>query len=106
MSGTLYAGQEVKVLGENYSLMDEEDSRVLQVGRLWIYEARYKIELNRVPVGNWVLIEGIDQCIVKTSTITEGMNQGNMTLFIKFHYYIILFINFIVFFVIFPRYEY
>lgn len=64
ISGTLHAGQEVRVLGENYSLQDEEDSRILQVGRLWVYEARYKVELNRVPAGNWVLIEGIDQCIV------------------------------------------
>lgn len=71
ISGTLHAGQEVRVLGENYSLQDEEDSRILQVGRLWVYEARYKVELNRVPAGNWVLIEGIDQCIVKTSTIVD-----------------------------------
>ena len=81
MSGTLYAGQEVRVLGENYSLLDEEDSRVLQVGRLWIYEARYKVELNRVPAGNWVLIEGIDQCIVKTSTITEASNGEELYIF-------------------------
>jgi U5 small nuclear ribonucleoprotein component len=40
-SGTLYANQTVRVLGENYSLADEEDSRILNVGRLWIYEARY-----------------------------------------------------------------
>ena len=39
-SGTLSAGQSVRVLGENYSLADEEDSRVLSIGRLWIYEAR------------------------------------------------------------------
>ncbi|XP_044763809.1 116 kDa U5 small nuclear ribonucleoprotein component [Coccinella septempunctata] len=71
MSGTLHAGTDVRVLGENYTLQDEEDSRILSVGRLWIYEARYKIELNRVPAGNWVLIEGIDQSIVKTSTITD-----------------------------------
>lgn len=32
---------------------------------------RYKIEVNRVPAGNWVLIEGIDQPIVKTATITD-----------------------------------
>ena len=31
---------------------------------------RYEIEVNRVPAGNWVLIEGIDQPIVKTATIT------------------------------------
>ncbi|KAH8347169.1 hypothetical protein KR059_006083 [Drosophila kikkawai] len=71
VSGTLHAGQEVRVLGENYTLQDEEDSRILQVGRLWVFESRYKVELNRVPAGNWVLIEGIDQCIVKTSTIVD-----------------------------------
>lgn len=81
MSGTLHAGQEVRVLGENYSLLDEEDSRVLQIGRLWVYEARYKVELNRVPAGNWVLIEGIDQCIVKTSTITEAQNAEDLYIF-------------------------
>lgn len=81
VSGTLHAGQEIRILGENYSLLDEEDSRVVQAGRLWIYEARYKIELNRVPAGNWVLIEGIDQCIVKTSTITEAKNTEDLYIF-------------------------
>lgn len=32
---------------------------------------RYKVEINRVPAGNWILIEGIDQPIVKTATITD-----------------------------------
>lgn len=36
---------------------------------------RYQIEVNRVPAGNWVLIEGCDQPIVKTATITEP--RGN-----------------------------
>jgi len=80
MSGTLHAGQEVRLLGENYTVFDEEDSRTLRVGRLWIYEARYKIEVNRVPAGNWVLIEGIDAPIVKTATITDL--QGNEELYI------------------------
>lgn len=81
MSGTLQANQDVRVLGENYTLQDEEDSRVLTVGRLWIYEARYKIEVNRVPAGNWVLIEGIDQPIVKTSTITEVHSDEDVYIF-------------------------
>ena len=34
------AGQQVRVLGENYTLDDEEDSKINQVGRLWILEAR------------------------------------------------------------------
>ena len=39
---------------------------------------RYRIELNRVPAGNWVLIEGVDQSIVKTSTIVDnsGLVRG------------------------------
>ena len=41
VSGTLHANQDVRVLGENFSLQDEEDSRHSQVGRLWISEARY-----------------------------------------------------------------
>lgn len=81
MSGTLQANQEVRVLGENYTLQDEEDSRILTVGRLWVYEARYKVEVNRVPAGNWVLIEGIDQPIVKTSTITEVVSEDDVFIF-------------------------
>ena len=38
--------------------------------------------MNRVPAGNWVLIEGIDQPIVKTATLTEasGNDEVRVTL--------------------------
>ena len=39
---------------------------------LMSYLCRYNIEVNRVPAGNWVLIEGIDQPIVKTATLTDA----------------------------------
>ncbi|XP_032510892.2 116 kDa U5 small nuclear ribonucleoprotein component [Danaus plexippus] len=81
MSGTLYAGQTVRVLGENYSSQDEEDSRIMNVGRLWIYEARYKVELNRVPAGCWALIEGIDQPIVKTCTVVSADEEEELHTF-------------------------
>ncbi len=81
ISGTLNAGQQVKVLGEGYTIDDEEDSRISQVGRLWINEARYKVELNRVPAGNWVLIEGIDELIVKTATITSMKGSDEVHIF-------------------------
>lgn len=45
LSGTIQAGQPVKVLGENYTLEDEEDSQVCTVGRLWISVARYAVTL-------------------------------------------------------------
>ncbi|XP_063422209.1 116 kDa U5 small nuclear ribonucleoprotein component-like [Mytilus trossulus] len=81
ISGTLHSNQEVRILGENYSLQDEEDSRFGQVGRLWVSEARYKVEVNRVPAGNWILIEGIDQPIVKTSTITDVSSNEEVYIF-------------------------
>jgi U5 small nuclear ribonucleoprotein component len=71
ISGTLYSGEQVRVLGENYTLDDEEDSKICQVGRLWISEARYTIEISRAPAGNFVLIEGIDTNITKTATVTQ-----------------------------------
>ncbi|KAF6773167.1 hypothetical protein AHF37_07346, partial [Paragonimus kellicotti] len=71
LCGTLHAGQVVRVLGENYSLTDEEDSRQATIGRLWVSVARYRLEVNRVPAGNWVLIEGVDHPIVKTATLTS-----------------------------------
>ena len=42
-----------------------------QIGHLWISEARYRVEVSRVPAGNWVLIEGVDRTITKTATITQ-----------------------------------
>ena len=81
MSGTIHAGQEIRLLGENYTVFDEEDSRDVRVGRLWIYQARYKVEVNRVPAGNWVMMEGIDQSIVKTSTITDLQGQEELYIF-------------------------
>lgn len=81
MSGTLYANQEVRILGENYTLQDEEDSRLGQVGRLWIAEARYKIEVSRVSCGNWILFEGCDQPVVKTSTIVDVSGHEEVYIF-------------------------
>ena len=51
LSGTLHSHSEVKILGENYSLDDEEDSRIMRCGRLWITQARYAVEVERVPAG-------------------------------------------------------
>lgn len=81
MSGTVHANQQIRLLGENYTMFDEEDSRTMTIGRLWIYEARYKIEVNRVPAGCWVLMEGIDQPVVKTCTITDLAGDEELYIF-------------------------
>ena len=42
---------------------------------LWVYEARYKVEVNRVSADSWVRIEGIDQALVETLTITDKQGE-------------------------------
>jgi len=81
MSGTLCKGDFVKILGENYSLDDDEDSCVKEVQKLWIYQGRYRVEVSHVPAGNWVLIGGIDQSINKTATITNAKIKEEVEIF-------------------------
>ena len=70
LSGTLKVGQEVKVLGETYSLEDQEDSAVKTITKLWLHQSRYRVEVTEVPAGCWALIEGVDSVLVKTGTLT------------------------------------
>jgi len=81
LSGTIKAGSDVRVLGESYSAMDEEDSRILPVGKLWICNSRYSIEVRSIPAGNWALIEGLDQPIVKTATIIDSDYHDELYIF-------------------------
>lgn len=81
MSGTLQNNSAVSVLGENYSLDDPEDSKPEQVTRLFIAEARYAVEINRVPAGNWVLIQGVDAAIMKTATIVDRQGSQEIEIF-------------------------
>lgn len=69
MSGTARAGQQVRVLGEGYTLDDEEDMTISTISDTWIAETRYQIPTSGVPAGNWVLLSGIDNSIVKTATL-------------------------------------
>jgi U5 small nuclear ribonucleoprotein component len=69
MSGIAKSPQSVRVLGEGYTLEDEEDMVVATVTDTWIAESRYNIPVSGVPAGNWVLLGGVDNSIVKTATI-------------------------------------
>eukprot|EP01096_Ripella_sp_DP13-Kostka_P006776 TRINITY_DN2448_c0_g1_i2.p1 TRINITY_DN2448_c0_g1~~TRINITY_DN2448_c0_g1_i2.p1 ORF type:complete len:1092 (+),score=529.70 TRINITY_DN2448_c0_g1_i2:141-3278(+) len=70
-SGRLHANQTVRVLGESYTVDDEEDMVQASATDLWVSQARYRIPLTNIPAGNWVLIGGVDDSIIKTSTITD-----------------------------------
>ncbi len=71
ISGTLKVGEQIKVLGEGFTLEEEEDIVVKKVSNLWICQARYKVEVDKIGAGNWVLIDGVDQTIMKTATLTK-----------------------------------
>ncbi len=51
-------------------------SIVLKANTLLLLFFRYRLEVNQVPAGNWVLIEGVDQAIVKTATITSPKTKN------------------------------
>lgn len=69
MSGIAKPGQQVRVLGEGYTTDDEEDMTLSTITDTWIAESRYNIPTSGVPAGNWVLLSGIDNSIVKTATL-------------------------------------
>ena len=45
---------------------------VKKIGRLWIYNCRYRVEVDSAAAGTWVLIEGIEQSITKTATLVDA----------------------------------
>ena len=69
--GTIKVGDQVKVLREGYSPHDDEDMSVMTIKNIWIYQGRYRVEINQVRAGNWALFGGIDTAITKTATITH-----------------------------------
>jgi 116 kDa U5 small nuclear ribonucleoprotein component len=69
MSGTARPGSQVRVLGEGYSIDDEEDMSMATISDVWVAETRYNIPTDGVPAGNWVLLGGVDNSIVKSATL-------------------------------------
>lgn len=69
MSGTVRPGMQVRVLGQGYSIDDEEDMTMATVADVLIPETRYNVPTDGIPAGNWALLGGVDNSIVKTATI-------------------------------------
>ncbi|KAI4377177.1 hypothetical protein MLD38_014852 [Melastoma candidum] len=80
-SGEIQTGQTLRVLGEGYSPDDEEDMTVKEVTKLWIYQARYRIPIAKAYPGTWVLIEGVDTSIVKTTTMCNASSDEDVYIF-------------------------
>lgn len=83
MSGTLHKGLAVSVLGEAFSSHDFEDMQECVISDLWISQSRYKLPIDGIPAGNWALIGGVDQSIVKVATIfmTNQLPEEEMNIF-------------------------
>eukprot|EP00741_Cyanophora_paradoxa_P015747 tig00020904_g15202.t1 len=80
-SGTIRVGDTVNVLGEGYTLEDEEDMSVKDVSKLWIHQSRYRLEVQKAGPGAWVLIEGVDASIMKSATITSAKDTLDFYIF-------------------------
>lgn len=100
MSGTVRRGQVVKVLGEGYSLEDEEDMVSATVDAVLIDESRwvafsrhgvtrdslmsirrYNVDIERAGAGNLVLLSGVDASISKTATIVAKDIEDDLYIF-------------------------
>ncbi|PNS17976.1 U5 small nuclear ribonucleoprotein component [Sphaceloma murrayae] len=77
LSGTAKPGQQVRVLGEGYTIEDEEDMVTATISDTWLAESRYNIPVSGVPAGNLVLLGGVDNSIVKTATIVASELPSN-----------------------------
>jgi U5 small nuclear ribonucleoprotein component len=77
LSGTARPSSSVRVLGEGYTLEDEEDMVVATVTDTWIAESRYNVPTSGVPAGNWVLLGGVDNSIVKSATLVAPKLPDN-----------------------------
>ena len=60
LSGVVKRGERVKILGENYSMEDEEDMLVSQVSKIMICQGRYKIDIEEAHSGNIILLDNLD----------------------------------------------
>ncbi|KAL9703426.1 hypothetical protein quinque_006944 [Culex quinquefasciatus] len=77
MSGKLHTGQEVRVLGENYSLLEQKGSRTLKVG-LKVVDLRgaFQGRVEQRPRREFGSHRG-NQSVHRTSTITDvNMNEN------------------------------
>lgn len=74
ISGTVRHGEELRIMGEGFTLDEQEDLFVKKVGKLFVMDGRDRREVRSVAAGNMVLIEGIDLAITKTATIISNSN--------------------------------
>eukprot|EP00937_MAST-01D_sp_MAST-1D-sp2_P007366 g7366.t1 len=81
LSGSVRAGDRVRVLGEAYTLEDDEDMALCEVSRVSVAQARYTVEVSEGAAGALVLLDGIDGTIGKTATVTDATGNDDACTF-------------------------
>lgn len=81
LSGTLRAGDRVRVLGEGYTPEDEEDAVAGAAEALWLPQARGRTALSSAGPGSWVLIGGLDATVTTTATLVPEVTDEDVHIF-------------------------
>jgi len=77
-SGTIASGQKVRIQGPHYKAGGKEDLNVKSIQRMVLMMGRYTEPIADVPCGNTVALVGVDQCILKSGTITTLEDAHNI----------------------------
>ncbi|XP_076135386.1 elongation factor 2-like [Alosa pseudoharengus] len=82
-SGVVSTGQKVRIMGPNFTQGKEEDIHPTYIQRTNLMMGQHPEPINYVSCGNIVGLEGVDQFLVNTGTITTFEQADNMRV-IKF----------------------
>merc|ERR1712056_113195 len=77
-SGTIAAGQKVRIQGPHYKPGSKEDLNVKNIQRTVLMMGRNVEQIQDVPCGNTVGLVGVDQFILKSGTITTFEDSHNI----------------------------
>merc|ERR1711963_75924 len=77
-AGTCATGQKVRIMGPNYVPGKKDDLYEKSIQRTILMMGRYVESIEDVPCGNICGLVGVDQFLVKTSTITTAKDAHNM----------------------------
>lgn len=88
LSGTITKGDEIKILGENYSDDDDdEDIETITVSEMYLSGGRYKVPVEQAYSGSIILLGGVNT-ISKSGTIfgSKGSEGINLSIFKPINY--------------------
>eukprot|EP01103_Thecamoeba_quadrilineata_P013548 TRINITY_DN3795_c0_g2_i1.p1 TRINITY_DN3795_c0_g2~~TRINITY_DN3795_c0_g2_i1.p1 ORF type:complete len:885 (-),score=160.46 TRINITY_DN3795_c0_g2_i1:140-2437(-) len=77
-SGTVRAGQKVRIMGPNYLPGKKDDLYIKSIQRVVVMMGRYVEALQDSPCGSTIALLGVDNCLRKSGTITTSDDAHNI----------------------------